>query len=187
MSIESNLSNLDIPAGIRFEQAIALTQSLFDQPLLDQQYQGSGSESALEHAIRALVASENGARGFFVAYLGDERPLVETIAPTVVRALQSAPDIVAPLLVKNLAMSTAMGIYHRRRQDEAAAIGSDRVRARSIQLIQALQTPQLQAHLDQLAASLETGAGEYQSFLTRWGYDSEQLAAISQAIAQWRC
>jgi hypothetical protein len=34
----------------------------------------------------------------------------------------------------------------------------------------------------QLLETIQTGSGEYQSFLERWGYDSEQQEAIAQAL-----
>jgi hypothetical protein len=88
------------------------------------------------------------------------------------------------LLVKNLAMSTAMAITHRRNQQEAMAKGSDRVRSRTARLIQALSFPQLQEQANQLTESIDTGAGHYQSFLERWGYDDEQKRAIYVALQQ---
>jgi hypothetical protein len=36
--------------------------------------------------------------------------------------------------------------------------------------------------LQQLATSLNTGQGEYQAFLERWGYDNYQRQAIAEII-----
>lgn len=163
--------------AVTFEQAIALTQAL-----LDQWDQGALSESEIEATITALVRSENGARGFFVTYLSDERPLADSPTPAVTQALSVAPDVVSPLLVKNLAMSTAMAMTHRRNQNESLAQGSDRVQSRTTMLLQVLPLPQLRQQAQQLATSIETGTGEYQSFLQRWHYDDEQQWAMLQAF-----
>lgn len=173
------VSPLVVPADVSFEQAIALTQSL-----LEQQFQGNLTEPELTESIRALVQSENGARGFFVTFLSDDRPAIEPLIPIVAPALNAAPEIISSLLVKNLSMSTAMAIAHRRQQNEALAQGSDRVRSRTLQILQLLQLPQIQAEADKLAESLQTGAGNYQAFLDRWGYDAEQRQAIGQALEQ---
>jgi hypothetical protein len=53
-----------------FEEAIALTQVL----LVEFE---TLPESALSEKLAALVASENGARGFFVTYLTDDRPFAD--------------------------------------------------------------------------------------------------------------
>ena len=175
MAVEST----SVPNAPSFEQAIALTQSL-----LDQIEQDTIPEQEVEQTIATLVGSENGARGFFVTYLSDERPLVEHMFPVVARALSVAPEVISPLMVKNLAMSTAMGIAHRRNQSESLAQGSDLVRSRAAHIVQALSLPQLQAEAEKLAASIDTGTGAYQSFLQRWGYDVEQQQAIREALLQ---
>lgn len=168
-----------VPEGTTFEQAIALTQSL-----LAHMEQGTLPTPEVERAIAALVSSEAGARGFFVTYLTDSGTLADHPDTAVITALRSAPDIVAELLVKNLAMSSAMAVFHRRQQDEATAQESDRVRSRTHQLIQRLQLPAVQMKGQNLLESIASGQGSYQSFLDRWGYDTEQRQVIQQALQQ---
>lgn len=168
-------SRFSVPATISFEQAIALTQALLAEPL---------SEAELESIISALVQTENGARGFFVTYLSDERPLADAPSVGVLKGLRKSPDVVAELLVKNLAMSTAMILTHDRSENPVLAEGSKRVQRRDMQLIQQLQLPQVEVKLQQLKSTIEAGTGEYESFLDRWGYDAEQQQAILNMINQ---
>ncbi|NJR66524.1 MAG: hypothetical protein HC772_16350 [Leptolyngbyaceae cyanobacterium CRU_2_3] len=168
---------LVVPDAVTFEQAIALTQAL-----LTELEQGNLSEAEIQAAIAALVQSKNGGRGFFVTYLTDERSLADQPSEAVVSALQSSPTIVAELLVKNLVMSSAMAITHRRHQNEPMAQGSDRVRQRSAHLIQKIQLPEVAEIAQQLQASAATGTGEYQEFLDRWGYDAEQRHTIEAVV-----
>lgn len=170
-------STLSVPEAVTFEQAIELTQSL-----LAEMEQGSLSDAEVQTTIADLVDTENGARGFFVSYLTDDRPIADHPSNAVVQALQSSPDIVSELLVKNLAMSTAMAITHRRNQNEAMAQGSDRVQRRTAQLIRLVQLPEVSQKAQQLRESAATGAGEYQNFLDRWGYDAEHREAIQEAV-----
>lgn len=165
------------PELITFEDAIALTQSL-----LDRMEQGELSDGELQESIASLASSETGARGFFVTYLSDSRPFVDHPSEAIIQALHTSPDIVAELLVKNLAMSSAMAITHRRNQDEAMAEGSDRVRSRTADLIQRLQLPQVAQRAKKLHESSITGEGDYHAFLKRWGYDAEQREVIRQAM-----
>ncbi|MBL1173893.1 hypothetical protein [Pantanalinema sp. GBBB05] len=176
MTVESVFN---IPEAISFEQAIAVTQAL-----LEQMAQEELSASEIELVLRALVSTENGARGFFVTYLSDDRPWADPPNSAVIAALKTAPAIVSPLLVKNLAMSTAMAITHRRNQHEELAQGSDQVRWRSAQLIQHLQCPELQVQAQALRHSIQTGTGDYQAFLERWSYDTEQQQAMQTALEQ---
>jgi hypothetical protein len=160
-----------------FEEAITQTESL-----LDQIEAGTMSPIEIEGAIASLVQSENGARGFFVTYLTSDKPLADSPSPEVVQALQSSPDLVADLLTKNIAMSTAMTLTHRRNDDEAMAQNSQRVRDRTAHLIDLVKLDTVYFSLRQLLESVVTGAGRYQAFLDRWGYDAEQRLLISQAL-----
>jgi len=174
MSIPSSLL---APENITFENAIALTQSLLTEIEADRL-----SQAEIEQAVASLVRTQNGARGFFVTYLTDDRPLADQPSPGVLDALRDAPAIVAELLVKNLAMSAAMVVYHSRHLKEEMAAGSARVQARSHHLIQTLQMPACQTLAEQMLESLRTSEGEYELFFQRWGYDGEQKDAIGSAV-----
>ena len=168
---------MNIPESVTFEQAIALTQSL-----MSQMEAGELSSPEITDAIAQLVQTENGARGFFVTYLTSEGTLADTPSPEVIQALQSSPDTVAQLMVKNLAMSTAQALAHRRKGNEQMAQGSDQVRSRSLRLIEQINLPQVREIALALRESAVTGAGTYQTFLQTWGYDAEQRQLICQAL-----
>jgi hypothetical protein len=170
-------STFTVPEDVSFQEAIALAQSL-----LDHMEQGHFSEEEIKQAIAALVATENGARGFFVTYLPDPRPFADHPTSAVIAALETAPGNVTPLMVKNLAMSTAMAIAHRRNQNQELAQGSDQVKTRSARLFKNLQSPQLKTEAQALATTLTTGTGPYEAFLARQHYDQEQQQAIHQAL-----
>lgn len=171
-------SSFMVPEDLTFEAAIALTTDLVDKLAA-----GQWSEPELEAAIARLVATENGARGFFVTYLSDERSFADTPSAAVLAALRTAPAIVAPLLVKNLVMSTAMILTHQRHDRADLAQGSAQVQGRSRDLIQQLlDLPELTAQLQAMQTSLTTTTGDYQPFLERWGYDAAQKAAMHQAL-----
>ncbi|MGJ3254084.1 MAG: hypothetical protein ACFE0J_23570 [Elainellaceae cyanobacterium] len=166
-----------VPDDVTFEQAIALTQTLMQQ--MDA---GTLSDAQIQEAIASLVHTQNGARGFFVTYLTDDRSFADQPSNGVVQGLQSSPDTVAELLVKNVAMSTAMAIAHRRNNNDDMAQGSDRVRSRTVHLIETLKIPHLSELAQQLHESAATGTGEYQAFLDKWGYDAEQRAKIAEVV-----
>lgn len=163
---------------LTFEEALDQSQALLEA--LDNYRL---TPEALQTQVTRLVASENGARGFFVTYLTSDSAGADQLGPELLCALASAPEIVGELLVKNLAMSSAMAVFHRRQGDDSAAQGSLRVKARTQNLIQALALPNTEAKIRQLQTSLQNGAGQYGDFLQRWGYDSEQKRAIGAALA----
>lgn len=168
----------EVPRSVTFEQAIALTQSLLS-PM-----EAGDREAEIAAALKALVKSENGARGFFVTYLTDSGSLADNPSTSVLEALRSAPDIVAELLVKNLAMSAAMAVTHRRNRNGSMATQSERVLARTTHLIELLQLPDVYELAQKLRDSATTGEGSYKAFLERWGYDQEQRQVIQQAVTQ---
>ena len=133
-------------------------------------------------AVTDIVSTENGARGFLVTYLTSDLSPTEYPILEVITALKTSPILVNELLVKNLAMSTAMVIYHRSQGDEENAQGSEKVQEKTGQLIKQLLSPALEEKLQQLATSLNAGQGEYQAFLERWGYDDCQRQAIAEII-----
>ncbi|AFY75945.1 MAG: hypothetical protein IGR93_17405 [Hydrococcus sp. C42_A2020_068] len=168
-----------VSESVTFEDAIALTESL-----LEQMSAGQLEDREIQAAITDLVKTENGARGFFVTYLTDNRPLADNPATGVIEALKSSPEIVSELLVKNLAMSSAMVIAHRRNNDEENAKGSNRVRQRTANLIQQIKSDLVAKKLKELHESAATGEGNYKAFLQRWGYDDEQKQVIQKAISE---
>jgi len=161
--------------SISFENAIQQTQDLLSQiEFLD--------AKTITQKFTELVSTENGARGFFVTYLTSDLSPREYPSLEVITALKTSPIFVNELLVKNLAMSTAMVIYHRSQGDKENAQGSEKVQEKTGQLIKQLLSPALGEKLQQLATSLNTGQGEYQAFLERWGYDNYQRQAIAEII-----
>lgn len=169
--------SVSIPENLSFEDAIDFTQSL-----LDQQEAGTVSESNFAATVSQLVHSENGARGFFVTYLTDTRTIADQISQDTQKALESSPEIVSELLVKNLAMSAAMVVYHHRHQNEEMAASSDLVRSRCIELIKSLNLSPVKSLLNQMLETTKTEQGSYQDFLKRWGYDAEQREAIAESV-----
>lgn len=168
------MTQLSIPESVTFQEAIALTQTLLTE------IEAHQLSEEVEEALSALVSSENGARGFFVTYLTNPTDIP---SPPLIRALQSSPEIVSELLVKNVAMSAAMAVTHRRNDSPEMAQSSQQVTQRSANLIQQLQLQPVAGKLKQLRVSLDTESGNYQEFLQRWGYDSEQRQAIRDALA----
>ncbi|MBE9126463.1 MULTISPECIES: hypothetical protein [unclassified Coleofasciculus] len=168
---------MQIPENVTFEDAIALTESLMTK--MDT---GELSQTEAADAIAQLVKTQNGARGFFVTYLTPEGTLADNPSPEIIQALQSSPDTVSELLVKNLAMSAAMAITHRRNNNEEMAQGSDRVRMRTANLIERVELPQVRELALKLRESAVTGEGSYKTFLERWQYDAEQREIIRQTI-----
>jgi transcription antitermination factor NusG len=163
-------------ASISFEEAIA-----YAEKLLLNGYELSDLE--FQQAIADLISTVNGARGFLVSYMTQDWEIGDRQMQAVIQAIGSVPVPAAELMVKNLSMSTAMAIVHRRAGNESQAQGSDRVTRRSTELIRSTNLDEVKRIAAQMRQSAQTGEGEYAGFLSKWGYDAEQKAAMASAIS----
>jgi hypothetical protein len=142
---------------------------------------GELSDEVLADRVAELVASRDGARGFFVVALAGDSPLMDRLPDPVALVLRAGGDGVVDLTVRNLAMSSAMVLHHCRSGDGAMQAGSERVQARSTELLRQLEPGLVKERLDTLLAAT-AGDGDDVAFLDRWGYDAEQRAAIAAAV-----
>ena len=151
-----------------FQQAMEITAAW-----LQQWDNEEISDEVLADRIGEMVASRDGARGFFVVSLAGESALMDRLPDAVVGQLRSAGAGVVDLSVRNLAMSTAMAVHHRRTGDEAQQAGSERVSSRCIELLRLLEPAEVKERLEQLLAAALDNRGEDVAFLEKWGYDAE--------------
>jgi hypothetical protein len=168
-----------ISADIKFDEAINLTQDFLIH------LKGNKlSSTEIQDFVTNLVATLNGARGFFVTYLTSTDPICDEPRSEIIAALGAHPEVTADLLVKNIAMSTAQQLYHQRREDPDMAASSATVSTRTIKIVQQLNLPQIQEMCRELVETITNGSGKYSDFLTRWGYDDEQKNSIAQTVSQ---
>ena len=189
-------ANPDVSAASQpsFQQAMEITAqwlALWEQ--------GELSDEVLADRVAELVASRDGARGFFVLSLAGECPLMDRMPEALVVQLRSAGEGVVDLSARNLAMSTAMALHHARSGDGDQQAGSERVQARCIELLRQLEPEAVKRRLESLLAAAQAGGGDGSdassgdaggdlpsgddgAFLERWGYDEAQKAAIAEAI-----
>ena len=142
---------------------------------------GELSDEVLGDRVAEMVASRDGARGFFVVSLAGDYPLMDRLPDPVVLALRQAGAGVVDLSVRNLAMSTAMALHHQRSGDGGQQAGSERVQLRCTELLRLLEPSLVKDRLETLLEGT-AGRGEDVAFLDRWGYDAEQRAAIADAV-----
>jgi hypothetical protein len=140
------------------------------------------SDEVLADRVGSLVASRDGARGFFVVALAGDSPVLDRLPEALVGQLRDAGEGVVDLTARNLAMATAMALHHRRQGDVEQAERSERVRERSAELLRRLDPLLVKSRLDTLLLAARDGEGSDQSFLDRWGYDDDQRQAIAESV-----
>ena len=149
---------------------------------LQQWDQDEISDEVIADRVGELVASRDGARGFFVISLAGDSALMDRLPEALVGKLRSCGEGVVDLTVRNLAMSAAMAVHHRKQSDEMQAAGSERVNLRCTELLRQLEPNSVKARLETLLAAASNNQGSDVAFLDRWGYDANQKIAIARAI-----
>ena len=160
-----------------FQQAMEITAQW-----LELWQNGELSDEVLADRVAELVASRDGARGFFVVSLAGDCPLMDRLPEPLVLQLRAAGAGVVDLSARNLAMSTAMALQHRRNGDDSQQAASERVQARCTELLRLLEPGAVKRRLDVLLQAASQGDGEDLAFLDRWGYDADQRQAIAAAV-----
>ena len=138
------------------------------------------SDEVISDRIGELIKTGEGARGFFVVSLSIDCPLMDRFPDALIFQLRSSGEIIVDLTVKNLAMSSAMIITHRNNKDPQE-IQSERIKIRCIELLKLLDSTQVKKRLDVLLEATK-GNGTDLKFLNKWGYNDEQINAISESI-----
>ncbi len=140
------------------------------------------SDEVISDRVGELIKTVEGARGFFVVSLSIDCPLMDRFPDALIFQLRSSGEIVVDLTVKNLAMSSAMVITHRKNNDPQE-FQSERIKIRCIELLKLLDSNQVKNRLDVLLEATK-GNGSDLKLLNRWGYNEEQINAISESIYQ---
>ncbi|MEB3225253.1 MAG: hypothetical protein VKJ86_05555 [Synechococcus sp.] len=166
--------------SLSFQGAIAFTQTWLEQ--VEAQ---ALSDAEILGQMQALLSHRDGVRGFFVAYLTGNSPLADQVPEIFLDGFTQVAEHIYEILVKNVAMSTAMAIAHRRNGDFTQQQGSERVKTCSLNLLHQLEQRDLVVFTNErlrLLQTLEAGSGDYQDFLARWQYDPEQCEAIRVSL-----
>ena len=140
------------------------------------------SDEVISDRIGELIKTIEGARGFFVVSLSIDCPLMDRFPDALIFQLRSSGERIVDLAVKNLAMSSAMVIRHLENND-IQEIQSNRIKIRCIELLKLLDSNLVKKRLDVLLDATK-GNGTDLKFLNRWGYNNEQIKAISESIYQ---
>ena len=142
---------------------------------------GELSDEVLADRVSELLASANGMRGFFVVSLSSDNPLMDRLPEPLLFKLRQAKEAIVDLTVRNLAMSTAMTVQHRRHKNKIQESSSARISYRCIELLRLLDPISVKKRIE-ILIDATNGKGEDVKFLDRWGYDDEQKLAISENI-----
>ena len=142
---------------------------------------GEVSDEVLADRIAQLIETRNGARGFFVISLATDCPLMDRLPEPVIFKLWEGKEPIIDLIVRNLAMSTAMSLHHKRAKEYEKEDGSKRVSLRCLELLKLLEPNSVKLRIEKMLEGTK-GVGNDAIFLEKWSYDEEQKKAIKSQI-----
>ena len=138
------------------------------------------SEEVLADRIAELIKTNNGRRGFFAYALSDKNCfLLDKLPFSLMFKLNEGGDPVVEIVVKNLIMSSAQIIIHRRESNNEYEITSENISDRCKAILRLLETKSVTKNVNQVLKGLDNMGN---SFDNSTKYDEEQKEFIKNQI-----
>ena len=136
------------------------------------------SEEVLADRIAELIKTRNGLRGFFAYALSDKDCLLLDKLPfSLIFKMNEGGDAVVEIIVKNLVMSSAQIIIHRRDKNHAYEITSENISNRCKAILRLLDTKLVTKTINQVVSDLDNMGNSFDNSIK---YDSEQKQFIKK-------
>ena len=138
------------------------------------------SEEVLADRIAELIKTRNGLRGFFAYALSDKDCfLLDKLPFSLMFKLNQGGDAVVEIVVKNLIMSTAQIIIHRRENNHEYEMKSENISDRCKGILRMLETKLVTKTLNHVIKDLDNMGNSFDNSIK---YDSEQKEFIKKQI-----
>ena len=138
------------------------------------------SEEVFADRIAELIKTKNGCRGFFAYALSDKDCfLLDKLPFSLIYKLNEGGDAVTDIVVKNLIMSSAQIIIHRRENNHKYENTSENISERCKAILRLLETKLVTKTVNQIMKDLDNMGN---SFDNSTKYDAEQKDFIKKQI-----
>ena len=138
------------------------------------------SEEVLADRVAELIKTKNGLRGFFAYSLSDKDCLLLDKLPiALIFKLNEGGDSVVEIVVKNLIMSSAQIIIHRRDNNPEYEMTSENISDRCKAILRLLETNSVTNSVNQVLRDLDNMGNSFDNSIK---YDSEQKEFIKKQI-----
>ena len=136
------------------------------------------SEEVLADRIAELIKTKKGLRGFFAYALSDKDCLLLDKLPfSLIFKMNEGGDSVVEIIVKNLVMSSAQIIIHRRDKNHAYEITSENISNRCKAILRLLDTKLVTKTINGVLSDLDNMGNSFDNSIK---YDSEQKKFIKK-------
>ena len=138
------------------------------------------SEEVLADRIAELIKTKNGLRGFFAYALSDKNCfLLDKLPFSLIFKLNEGADAVVEIIVKNLIMSSAQILIHRRNNNHEYEMISENISDRCKGILRLLETKLVTKIINEVIKDLDNMGN---SFDNSTKYDLEQKEFIKKQI-----
>ena len=138
------------------------------------------SEEVLADRIAELIKTRNGIRGFFAYALSDKDCfLLDKLPYSLIYKLNEGGDAVVDIVVKNLIMSSAQIIIHRRDNNKEYEITSEIIYDRCKAILKLIDTNLVTKIVNQVLKGLDNMGNSFDKSIK---YDLEQKDFIKEQI-----
>ena len=136
------------------------------------------SDEVLADRISELIKTKIGLRGFFAYALSDKECfLLDKLPFSLIFKLNEGGEAVVEIVVKNLIMSSAQIIIHRRKNNHEYEMTSEKISDRCKEILRLLETKCVTKTVNQVLQDLDNMGN---SFNNSTKYDSEQKEFIQK-------
>ena len=138
------------------------------------------SEEVLADRIAELIKTKNGCRGFFAYALSDKDCfLLDKLPFSLIYKLNEGGDAVTEIVLKNLIMSSAQIIVHRKDNNLEYEISSENISSRCKSILRLLETKSVTKSVNQVLKDLDNMGNSIDNSSK---YDSDQKEFIKKQI-----
>ena len=138
------------------------------------------SEEVLADRVAELIKTKKGLRGFFAYALSDKDCLLLDKLPfSLIFKMNEGGNSVVEIIVKNLVMSSAQIIIHRRDNNNEYEITSENISDRCKAILRMLETKSVTKSINQVLRDLDDMGNSFDNSVK---YDSEQKEFIKKQI-----
>tara|TARA_A100001388_G_scaffold255510_1_gene220038 strand:+ start:16 stop:543 length:528 start_codon:yes stop_codon:yes gene_type:complete len=138
------------------------------------------SDEVLADRIAELIKTKNGCRGFFAYSLSDRDCfLLDKLPFSLIFKLNEGGNAVVEIVLKNLIMSSAQIIIHRREKNHEYEITSENISDRCKGILRNLESKLVTKNVNQVIKDLDNMGNSFDNSIK---YDSEQKEFIKKQI-----
>ena len=138
------------------------------------------SDEVLADRIKELIKTRNGTRGFFAYTLSDsECALLDQLPSSLIFTLRERGDHIVEITIKNLFMSSAQIINHKKDNNFELAARSNIISDRCVNLLKELETKLVTKYINKMLSTIDVMGN---SFNNKVKYTLEQKNFIREKV-----